>query len=58
MPFRTELSVFFLLIISAAFLDISVETDTTPRPNFIIVFADDQGYGDLGIFGATDFETL
>ena len=27
------------------------------RPNFIIVFADDQGYGDLGVFGATDFKT-
>lgn len=27
------------------------------RPNFIIVFADDQGYGDLGVFGATDFAT-
>ena len=57
MPFRTQPSVCLLLIISAALLNISVETDTTPRPNFIIVFADDQGYGDLGIFGATDFET-
>ena len=27
------------------------------RSNFIIVFADDQGYGDLGVFGATDFQT-
>ena len=27
------------------------------RPNFVLVFADDQGYGDLGAFGATDFET-
>ena len=33
------------------------EADGTGRPNFIIVFADDQGYGDLGVFGATDFET-
>ena len=37
----------------------SVPGDRGPaaRPNFIIVFADDQGYGDLGVFGATDFET-
>ena len=27
------------------------------RPNFIIVFADDQGWGDLGVQGATDFQT-
>jgi len=27
------------------------------KPNFIIVFADDQGYGDLGVFGASDFKT-
>ena len=27
------------------------------KPNFIIVFADDQGYADLGVFGATDFKT-
>ena len=31
--------------------------EPTRRPNFIIVFADDQGYGDLGVFGATDFST-
>ncbi len=31
--------------------------ETDQRPNFIIVFADDQGYGDLGCFGATDFKT-
>ncbi len=31
--------------------------EASARPNFIIIFADDQGYGDLGVFGATDFST-
>ena len=35
----------------------SPPAETDQRPNFIIVFADDQGYGDLGCFGATDFKT-
>lgn len=28
-----------------------------PEPNFIIIFTDDQGYGDIGVFGATDIAT-
>ena len=27
------------------------------RPNFVVVFADDQGYQDLGCFGSPDIET-
>ncbi|MGE3808882.1 MAG: sulfatase [Gemmataceae bacterium] len=27
------------------------------KPNFVVIFTDDQGYGDVGCFGAKDFET-
>lgn len=33
------------------------ETAGTRPPNFVIIFADDQGYADVGCFGAEGFET-
>ena len=38
----------------------SCDTDTkktTQPPNVVIIFTDDQGYGDLSCMGATDFKT-
>lgn len=40
-----------LLLCSLGFIDAS------EKPNFIIIFADDQGYGDLGCFGSTQIKT-
>jgi arylsulfatase A len=33
------------------------ETPKQPMPNFIVIMADDLGYGDIGSFGATDIST-
>ena len=30
---------------------------TDRPPNFVIIFTDDQGYGDVGVYGATSFRT-
>ncbi|MEO1616528.1 MAG: sulfatase [Planctomycetota bacterium] len=39
------------------FSPFSVSAKSPERPNVIVIFADDQGYGDLGCFGSTKIKT-
>ena len=32
-------------------------SETTSKPNIVLIFADDMGYGDLGVYGATEWDT-
>ena len=33
------------------------QTETSAKPNFILIFTDDQGYNDLGCFGSKSIKT-
>ena len=47
-----------ILICSIFSIFIQVETHVeASKPNFVVIFADDQGYGDLGCFGSKTIKT-
>lgn len=55
--FMKTLGVGAASIATSHFLNCTERSDTEQLPNFVIIFTDDQGYADVGCFGAEDFET-
>jgi arylsulfatase A len=51
--FYLPVFIFFLVTVLVS----RAQTGATERPNFIIIFTDDQGYGDLGTFGHPTIKT-
>ena len=51
-----RISFLISLILTFGF-SVSVILAEENKPNFIIIFTDDQGYGDLGCFGSTKIKT-
>lgn len=52
-----KLSVFILLMAVTLFSGLASEKQSNSKPNFIVIFADDLGYGDLGVFGHPTIKT-
>lgn len=47
-----------LILLTAMFISCKQKPEqNTENPNVVIIFIDDEGYGDVGCYGATGFET-
>lgn len=46
-----------ILFVAAVLAAVGVQAQTPSRPNFVVVFIDDMGYGDLSCYGNTRVET-
>ncbi|MCF8475303.1 MAG: sulfatase [Emcibacter sp.] len=55
--FFVTFSVFILSSVSSDAADTEIKTNKKKQPNIVFIFADDLGYGDIGLFGGIGIET-
>lgn len=55
--FIKRLTICLLLFVLASFASLYGQKESFEKPNFIIIFADDLGYGDLGVYGHPSIKT-
>jgi arylsulfatase A-like enzyme len=57
LTFKFKLGLLSLFLISAGFVNCTVESQSPTKPNIILIMADDLGYGDIGCYGNTTTKT-
>jgi len=57
MSLRSIYFIVFLLVTGQRLLAQKTGVASNDRPNVILIFTDDQGYNDVGVFGADDIDT-
>ena len=46
-----------ITLFAALWIGVSAQAGRKDRPNFVVIFTDDQGYADIGCFGSRDIRT-
>jgi arylsulfatase A len=56
-PIRIAMPRLFAVFLGLCFAASTAAAEIPTRPNIVLLFTDDQGYGDVGCFGAKNFKT-
>ena len=53
----SKLQLYFFLILSTVLLGLPQAYGASKKPNIVVIMTDNQGYGDLGVYGGVRAET-